>query len=107
MSFDSYNCGHKFESTDSKDRFFAAPCPECYIKLGPTTERSTADLIDRYRGYRSDPQSAQFNQLVDLLVSWMITHKIPPDEMRDAAFLASIKFVQMHPMDIIYRRDDL
>jgi hypothetical protein len=41
------------------------------------------------------------------MVSQMIEYKIPPDELRDAAFVASIKFLEMHPTDVIYRRDDL
>ena len=71
------------------------------------TERSTNDLIDRYMGYSRDPKSAQFRAVVDLLVAYMIQNKIAPDEIRDAAFLASIKFLQMRPMDVIYRRDDI
>jgi hypothetical protein len=71
------------------------------------TERSTNDLIDRYMGYSGDPKSAQFRAVVDLLVAHMTQNKIAPDEIRDAAFLASIKFLQMHPTDVIYRRDDL
>lgn len=73
-----------------------------------TTEtKSTRDLVDRYMGYSNDPKSAQFRAVVDLLVAHMIQNKIAPDEIRDAAFVASIKFLQMHPTDVIYRRDDL
>ena len=69
--------------------------------------KSTKDLIDRYMGYSSDPKSAQFRALVDMMVAYMIQDQIAPDEIRDAAFVASIKFLQMHPMDVIYRRDDI
>jgi hypothetical protein len=71
-------------------------------------EKSTRDLIDRYQGYPSyGVESAKFRAIVDLMVAQMIEHKIAPDEIRDAAFLASIKFLEMHPSDLIYRRDDL
>jgi len=69
--------------------------------------KSTRELIDRYMGYNSGPKSAVFRTLVEMMVAQMIQHKIAPDEIRDAAFVASIKFLQMHPMDVIYRRDDL
>ena len=72
-----------------------------------TETKSTMELIDRYQGYRIDPQSAVFRQLVDMMVAQMIQNKIAPDELRDAAFVASIKFLQMHPIDLIYKRDDL
>ncbi len=71
------------------------------------TEKSTRDLIDRYRGFPSRPESMQFRALVDLMVAYMIDHKVAPDEVRDAAFLASIRFMEIHPVDVIYRRDDL
>jgi len=106
MSTDTYSCGHTYDYHGAEDRSFEVPCPKCHGKP-PPTERSTRALIDRYQGYRSDPMSAQFQQLVDLMVCWMIDHKIPPDELRDAAYLASIKFVRMHPIDVVYRRDDL
>ena len=69
--------------------------------------KSTRDLIDRYHGYNADPKSQVFRHLVDLMVAEMMQNKIAPDEMRDAAFVASIKFLQMRPMDLIYKRDDL
>jgi hypothetical protein len=69
--------------------------------------KSTRELIDRYMGYSREPKSAIFRHLVDLMVAEMDRSKIAPDELRDAAFVASIKFLQMHPMDVIYRRDDL
>ena len=71
------------------------------------TEKSTKELIDRYMGYSNEPHSARFRALVDMMVAHMIQDKIAPDEVRDAAFIASIKFLQMHPTDLIYRRDDL
>ena len=72
-----------------------------------TTEtKNASDLIDRYHGY-SQPQSARFHALVDMLVAHMIHEKIAPDELRDAAFVASIKYLEMHPTNIFYRRDDL
>lgn len=73
------------------------------------TEKSTRELIDRYMGFtHQEPHSARFRMLVDMMVAQMIDHKIPPDELRDAAFVASIKFLQMHPMDpVVYRRDDV
>ena len=70
-------------------------------------EKSTKDLVDRYMGYSSEPKSAQFRALVDMMVAHMIQDHIAPDEVRDAAFVASIRFLQMHPTDVIYRRDDL
>jgi len=69
-------------------------------------QRSTTELIDRYMGYDT-VKSPVFRTLVDMMVSQMIQHKIAPDEIRDAAYIASIKFLQMHPVDLIYRRDDL
>ena len=66
------------------------------------TEKSTRELVDRYVGHWDDPRSTQFRLLVDMMVA-----QIAPDEIRDAAFVASIKFLQMHPTDLIYRRDDL
>ena len=71
------------------------------------TEKSTRELVDRYVGHWDDPRSTQFRLLVDMMVAQMIQHQIAPDEIRDAAFVASIKFLQMHPTDLIYRRDDL
>jgi hypothetical protein len=72
-----------------------------------TEEKSTKDLIDRYMGYSTDPQSTRFRAVVDMMVAYMIQDKIAPDELRDAAFVASIMFLQMHPVDVIYRRDDI
>jgi len=70
------------------------------------SEKSTRDLMDRYHGF-SQPHDAKFRQLVELMVHEMMRSKIAPDELRDAAFVASIKFLQMNPVDVIYRRDDL
>ena len=68
--------------------------------------KNASELYDRYMGY-SRPQHAQFRQVVDLLVAFMMQNKIAPDEIRDAAFVASVKFAEMMPRDVIYRRDDL
>lgn len=73
-----------------------------------TTEtKSTAELIDRYMGC-GRPETAQFRQLVDMMVAHMLQYKLAPDEVRDAAYVASIKFMQMNPVRrIVYERDDL
>lgn len=72
-----------------------------------TETKSATDLFDRYMGYRN-PHDAKFAQIVDLLVAHMMQHKIAPDEIRDAAFVASVKFMQMNPVrQIVYKRDDL
>jgi len=66
-----------------------------------TKERRTLnDLVNRKH---HDPR---FNALVELLVAHMIEGKWAPDEIRDAAYVASIQFMQMHPVrDIIYTDD--
>ena len=72
-----------------------------------TTERKNAtELFDRYLG-RPRYESGHFHAVVDLLVAYMMENKIAPDEIRDAAFVASVKFAQLKPMDTIYVRDDL
>ena len=71
------------------------------------SEKSTRDLIDRYHGYTTDHNSVKFRAIVDLLLAHMETNQIAPDEIRDAAFVASIAFLGRHPTDVIYRRDDL
>ncbi len=74
--------------------------------MSTAIEKSTRELIDRYQGYPSyGVEYARFRALVDLMVSQMIEHKIAQDEIRDAAFVASIKFLEMHPVDVIYRHD--
>jgi hypothetical protein len=64
--------------------------------------KSTLDLIDRHH---RDPK---FHAVVDMLLSIMMAQKIAPDEIRDAAYLASIKFYQITPIKrFVYERDDL
>ena len=64
--------------------------------------KSTLYLIDRHH---RDPK---FHSVVDLLLAYMMEHKIAPDEIRDAAYLASIKFYQLAPIKrFVYERDDL
>lgn len=73
-----------------------------------TTEtKSATDLFNRYMGY-SDVKDARFRAIVDMLVAYMMSEKIAPDEIRDAAFVASVKYLQFNPVrQIIYERDDL
>lgn len=73
-----------------------------------TTERKSAtELFDRYMG-RTGPGDARFRYIVDMLVAHMMEAKIAPDEIRDAAFVASIKYMQLTPVrEIVYERDDL
>lgn len=63
---------------------------------------STVDLIDRSH------RDAKFHALVEMLLSIMLQQKIAPDEIRDAAFLASIKFMHITPVRrFVYERDDM
>lgn len=65
-------------------------------------KKSTLDLIERHH---RDPK---FHHVVDMLVALMMDHKLAPDEIRDAAYLASIKFYQLTPIKrFVYERDDL
>lgn len=56
------------------------------------TATTLSSLCDRYR---RDPQ---FNAIVESLVAHMLHGKIAPDEIRDAAYLASIRFMQLKPV---------
>jgi len=48
------------------------------------------DLQDRYF------RDTQFKQLVDAMHNMLVTQKIPAYELRDAAYMASIKFAQLN-----------
>lgn len=64
------------------------------------TTKTLSELVHRTR------QDPRFNVLVDMMVAYMIENKIAPDELRDAAYVASIKFLQTRPAsDLIYRND--
>lgn len=66
------------------------------------TRKSTMDLFYRHR---EDPK---FHAVVEMLVAIMLNDKIAPDELRDAAFVASIKYMHLRPVrDLVYVRDDL
>ena len=71
------------------------------------TEVSTRELIDRYQGRGKRFESMKFRTLVDMIYAQMAQNKLAPDEVRDAAYIAGLKFMQEHPVDLIYRRDDL
>lgn len=67
--------------------------------FGPTINLS--DLAERHR---CDPR---FHAMVEMLVAYMMSNKIAPDEIRDAAYVASIKFMSLNPVrDITYRNDE-
>ncbi len=53
--------------------------------------------------YENDPL---FRNLVDLLLAHAMQHKYTPGELRDAAFMAAMRFEELHirPMRIL--RDD-
>ena len=78
-----------------------------------TTVRTATELFERYeRGTRFDhnpePTCTRFRILVDQLVQYMMDGKIAPDEMRDAAFVASVQFAALRPVKrMVYNRDDL
>lgn len=64
--------------------------------------KSTMDLIDR------NSRDPRFHSIVNMLVALMMDQKIAPDEIRDAAFLASIKYMHLTPIRrFVYDRDDL
>lgn len=48
---------------------------------------------------------AKFKQMVDYMVATMNTQQISPYELRDAAYMASVQFEQMHlsPRAILHR----
>ena len=53
-----------------------------------------------------DREDPRFHALVEMMVAYMIHDKIAPDELRDAAYIASIKFMQMHPVrNLMYTND--
>lgn len=59
-----------------------------------------SDLFYRHR------EDAKFHAIVEMLVSIMLQQTIAPDEMRDAAFVASIKYMNLRPVrDLIYVDD--
>ncbi len=59
------------------------------------------DVQERYE------RDTQFHSLVDLMVQFIIKEKYTPQEMRDAAFMASIQFDRIYrPQRFIYTRDD-
>ena len=63
---------------------------------------STLDLFER--NYRD----ARFRYIVEMLTAIMLEQKIAPDEIRDAAFLASIRYMHLMPvLRFVYERDDL
>lgn len=67
-----------------------------------TKPTSTMDLIDR------NHRDAKFHAIVEMLVAIMMQQKIAPDEIRDAAFLASIKYMHLTPIrQFVYERDDM
>lgn len=47
-------------------------------------------LMERYR------QDPQFKAIVDQMYALMIQAQVTPYELRDAAYIASIKFAEMH-----------
>ncbi len=66
------------------------------------TEHTTtlSGLCDRHN---RDPR---FNALVEMMVAHMISEKWAPDEVRDAAYVASIRFMQLKPVRrMIYEND--
>lgn len=71
-------------------------------------ERSATDLFSKYSGWGGEPKDAKFRAIVDMLVAYMLQNKIAPDDIRDAAFVASIQYMNLQPVrDLMYVRDDL
>ncbi len=67
-----------------------------------TTEHKTlSSLVDRHH---HDPK---FHALTEMLVAYMMQNQIAPDELRDAAYVASIKFMQLRPCRELIYTDDL
>lgn len=60
-----------------------------------------SSLCDRHQ---RDPR---FNALVEMLVAHMLQAKIAPDELRDAAYVASIRFMQLKPVRRLQYIDDI
>lgn len=64
--------------------------------------RTFFDLADRHR---HDPK---FHNLVEMMVAMMIQDQVAPDEIRDAAFVASVKFMALRPVrNLVYTDDTL
>ncbi len=53
----------------------------------------TANFRDLQDRYFQDPQ---FHKLVDYMYHIMVAEKVPPYEIRDAAYMAGIKFAQLN-----------
>jgi len=66
-----------------------------------TTEATLSGLIDRRQ---RDPK---FATLVSMLVAYMAQNKLAPDEVRDAAYVASIEFMSLYPARRIVYSNDL
>ena len=67
-----------------------------------TTQTMTlSSLCDRHN---RDPK---FHALVESMVAHMLHNKITPDEVRDAAYIASIKFMQLKPVRRMVYEDDM
>jgi len=61
---------------------------------------SIEDLKDRYRRY------AQFHAMVDQLYHFIVTNKVQPYEVRDAAFIAELKYREMHITSLVMDADN-
>ena len=59
------------------------------------TTQTTKNAYDLFFRFRDDPK---FHHLVETLTGLMMHSKIAPDEMRDAAYVASIRFMQINPV---------
>lgn len=67
-----------------------------------TEKRTFLDLADRHR------EDLKFHNLVEMMVAMMMRDQITPDDMRDAAYVASIKFMGLRPVrELIYFDDSI
>ena len=72
-----------------------------------TEQKTATELLRRYYGEgRREFSDCRFSALVNMLVAYMMDQKIAPDEMRDAAFVASLKFMQLKPVRQLIYVDD-
>lgn len=65
-----------------------------------SNEKTATDLFYRFR---EDPK---FHAIVETLTALMLESKIAPDEIRDAAFVASIRYMQIKPVLSMMYVDD-
>ncbi len=67
-------------------------------------EKQETTYHDCRSRYENDPF---FRNLVDLLLAHAIQHKYTPGELRDAAFMAALRFEQISIRPVLFSRKEI